>query len=229
MNVEQLEITNKELESFSYSVSHDLRAPLRAIHGNATIIKEDIKLDTEASQALEKILRNSQRMDQLIDDLLALSKVGKTEIRKSETNMEDLVRRSISELSESIKHRAAIKINTLPPVVADRALLEQVWTNLISNAIKYSGKKESPEIEIGSKHKDNLVVYYIKDNGVGFDMQYVHKLFDTFQRLHRAIDFEGTGIGLAIVKRIITLHNGRIWAEAKPDHGATFYFSLPVQ
>jgi PAS domain S-box-containing protein len=226
-NVEELEITNKELESFSYSVSHDLRAPLRAIHGNAAIIKEDVALEGEPALAIEKIQRNATRMDQLIDDLLAFSKIGKAEIRKSQTDMEDLVRKSITELCESTQHKAAIKINPLPPAVADRALLEQVWVNLISNAIKYSGKKESPEIEIGSKNLDDLIIYYIKDNGAGFDMHYANKLFDTFQRLHRASEFEGTGIGLAIVKRIITRHKGRIWAEAKPDKGATFYFTLP--
>jgi PAS domain S-box-containing protein len=226
-NLEQLKVSNQELESFSYSVSHDLRAPLRAIHGNVNIIEEDFKdLDYEMIQLLDKIKNNAEKMGRLIDDLLAFSKIGKAEILKSNTNMEDLVRRSVCDIKESIHHNAVIEIGSIPPANVDHSLLYQVWSNLISNAIKYSSKKENPKIQIGSQKKDNSVVYYIKDNGAGFDMSYAHKLFGTFQRLHGSTEFEGTGIGLAIVNRIITKHNGKVWADAKPQEGATFYFTV---
>jgi PAS domain S-box-containing protein len=228
-NVQQLESTNKELESFSYSVSHDLRSPLRIILGNIMIIKEDYPdlMNDEVRQLLGRITSNAERMNQLIDDLLTFSKVGKTEMTKSKTSMEDLVRKYVTELSEIGPVKADIQINALLPAFADRSLIAQVWQNLISNALKYSGKKENPRIEIGSFNNNNSIVYYVKDNGAGFDMTYADKLFGAFQRLHSESEFEGTGIGLAIVKRIISRHFGKVWAEAKRDEGATFYFSLP--
>jgi len=227
-NLVQLEIANKELESFSYSVSHDLRAPLRSIIGNVKVIEEDFpNLETELSRFLNKIGNSASRMSKLIDDLLAFSKINKVDVQKSKTDMEDLVRRSIAEIAELVHHKAKIKVGHVPPAMADHSLLYQVWTNLISNAVKYSSKKESPVIEVGSQNQDNSIVYFVKDNGAGFDMNYKHKLFGTFQRLHSGADFEGTGIGLAIVNRIITRHHGRVWAEAEPDKGATFYFTLP--
>ncbi|MFZ6012364.1 MAG: hybrid sensor histidine kinase/response regulator [Bacteroidota bacterium] len=227
-NIEQLEATNKELESFSYSVSHDLRAPLRAIHGNAKIIEEDMpEMDEAIRASLIKIQNNAQRMGMLIDDLLSFSRINKHEILRSETNMEDIVRKSIAEISDVVPHHADISVTALPPALADRSLISQVWFNLISNAIKYSSKKDCPRIEIGADIKKEDVTYFIRDNGAGFDMNYANKLFGAFQRLHHDTEFEGTGIGLAIVNRIITRHNGRVWAESKVGDGATFYFSIP--
>ncbi|MEP6594499.1 MAG: PAS domain S-box protein [Ginsengibacter sp.] len=228
-NVQQLEGTNKELESFSYSVSHDLRSPLRALSGYSRIIQEDYAgvLDDEGKRLLDNIQDNVEKMRTLIDDLLEFSKLGRKEIKRSKISMEEMVKSVLAEISKSNEHHAVLKINALLPADADNALLYQVWVNLISNAIKYSGKKENPEIEIGSSSAENEILYYIKDNGSGFDMKYAGNLFGVFQRLHKANEFQGTGIGLAIVHRIITKHGGRIWADAKPDQGATFYFTIP--
>lgn len=228
-NVAQLEITNKELESFSYSVSHDLRAPLRALSGYSKIMEEDYLpgMDSEARRLLRNIQANAHRMGILIDDLLAFSRLGRKEIKKSKVNMQRIVENVLAELSKSANHNATIKIEPLQITEADSSLLHQVWVNLISNAIKYSGKKKKPEIEIGSKNSDREITYYVRDNGSGFDMKYSDKLFGVFQRLHSAEEFEGTGVGLAIVHRIITKHGGKIWAESKINEGATFYFSLP--
>lgn len=228
-NVLQLEAANKELESFSYSVSHDLRAPLRALHGNASILEEDYmgKLDEGAMGILKKIHDNVNRMDRLINDLLSFSKIGKQAIRKSEINTTDQVRHIIQEISQSTPHQATIQVKELSDTFGDYAMLNQVWTNLVSNAIKYSSKKADPQIEIGCLPDEEDVVYYIRDNGAGFDMAYADKLFGTFQRLHDVTEFEGTGIGLAIVQRIILKHGGTIRAEAQPDLGATFYFTIP--
>lgn len=228
-NVIQLEAANKELESFSYSVSHDLRAPLRALHGNARILEEDYQdiLNDDAMAVLKKIHFNVDRMDGLINDLLAFSKIGKKGIRKAEVDTMEQVRNIISEISATIKHKAHIVIRELPNAHGDYSLLNQVWTNLISNAIKYSSKKEAPQIEIGSGPGHGENEYYIKDNGAGFDMAYAHRLFGTFQRLHDVSEFEGTGIGLAIVQRIVLKHGGTVRAEAEPEKGATFYFSIP--
>lgn len=229
-NVVQLESANKELESFSYSVSHDLRAPLRALHGNARILEEDYrdKLDDEAIKIIDKIHGNASRMDGLINDLLAFSKIGKKELRKSVVDMEELVRANFAEIIEASPNRPKIKTGKLPEAYGDYSLLNQVWANLISNAIKYSAKKENPYIEIGSQERDGEIEYFIRDNGAGFDMAYAEKLFGTFQRLHDVTEFEGTGIGLAIVQRIILKHGGTIRAHAVPEEGATFYFTLPA-
>lgn len=227
-NVEQLEVTNRELESFSYSVSHDLRAPLRVLDGNCSILLEDYgdKFDEEGRQRLGTIQQNVNKMNNLIDSLLKLSKLGRKKVEKSVIDVTKLVQGLIREVDNS--GSAEIKMTSLIPARADAALLSQVWVNLLSNAIKYSSKTENPQVEIGSNNHGNEIVYYVKDNGAGFNMQYADRLFGVFQRLHRESDFEGTGIGLAIVHRIIDQHGGRVWAEGKVNEGATFYFSLPV-
>jgi signal transduction histidine kinase len=233
----QLELKNDQLtkaysdmESFSYSVSHDLRAPLRSINGFAHILKDDHidAFNDKGEAALNAIFRNVSRMNDLIEGLLALSRYDRKVLERSEVNTNQLVRSIINEISRTTEHKAVIKVHELMPASADRTLLYQVWTNLISNAIKYSSKKLFPEIEIGCSQGDGEVIYYVKDNGSGFNMEYANKLFGTFQRLHGVSEFEGTGIGLAIVKRIISKHGGRVWAEGKVGEGAVFYFSLPV-
>jgi light-regulated signal transduction histidine kinase (bacteriophytochrome) len=229
-NIVQLELVNKELESFSYSISHDLQAPLRILDGHSAILLEDYGdtlLDDEAKKLLGSIRRNTQKMNDLIRDLLKFSKSGRQEVEKSEIDTAKLVSTIILELETSTPPKATIILNPLLPVFADYSLVTQVWINLISNAIKYSAKKENPKIEIGSIQRENEVVHYVKDNGVGFDTAYADKLFGVFQRLHKASDFEGNGVGLAIVQRIISKHGGRVWAESKPNEGASFYFSLP--
>ena len=228
----QLEATNKELESFTYSVSHDLRAPLRAIDGFALMLEEDCaaQLDGEGKRYLSVVRGNSKRMGVLIDDLLAFSRLGRQAVSASEVDMNALVREVVEEAlphGEAGSSRPEVRLGPLPPAHADRALLRQVWVNLISNAIKYSGKTLAPSIEISGKVNGAELVYSVRDNGVGFSMDYYDKLFSVFQRLHRADEFAGTGVGLAIVHRVVTRHGGRVWAEGKVDAGATFSFSLP--
>ncbi|MEI9955472.1 MAG: ATP-binding protein [Ferruginibacter sp.] len=227
-NVLQLELSNKELESFSYSVSHDLRAPLRALSAFSNILERDyiLKLDDEAKRMIGNIKASALKMGVLIDDLLEFSRLGRKEVQKSLTDMQLLVENVLLEVGNSTKHIANIKVNPLPSADVDPGLLTQVWINLISNAIKYSGKKENPEIEVGSMPSEAGTIFYVKDNGTGFDMKYAGKLFNVFQRLHSTEQFEGTGVGLAIVYRIITKHGGRIWADAKLNEGATFYFTI---
>ncbi len=229
-NVIQLELTNQELESFSFSVSHDLRAPLRALNGYSRIIEEEYEkqLSDEVKRLLERIQFNAYKMEVMINDLLEFSKLGKKEIRKSNVNMKELVLTVINEINTSTKHSAVINVDTLPNAVADHALLYHVWINLISNAIKYSSKKDNSQITVGFMTSEKENIYYVKDNGAGFDMNYSDKLFGVFQRLHSPKEFEGTGIGLAIVKRIIFKHGGNVWAEAAVNNGATFYFTLPI-
>ncbi len=226
----QLENVNKELESFSYSVSHDLRAPLRSIIGYSKILHEDYvgKLDMNGKRVLDTISQNAFRMNNLIEDLLKFSKLGKKEIRKSEINVEILVKGILREMKSSLSHKANIRLENLPSIYGDSDLLTHVWTNLVSNAIKYSALKENPIVDIGSQNVENEIIFYVKDNGAGFDMKYADKLFGVFQRLHNSEEFEGTGVGLSIVSRIITKHGGRVWAEGKVNEGATFYFSLPI-
>ena len=228
-NIIQLEGMNKELESFSYSISHDLRSPLRSLIGYSKILEEDYKhkMDDEADRILNIISQSAHRMNKLIDDLLEFSKLGRKEIQKTEVDSRLLVQGTLDDLSHSFPHKATIKLNGILPVFADYALLTQVWINLISNAIKYSAQKEDPQIEIGCRKEDGEIIYYVKDNGAGFDMNYANKLFGVFHRLHKVTEFEGTGVGLAIVQRIVTRHGGRVWAEGKVNEGATFYFSLP--
>lgn len=225
---EQLMAINNELEAFSYSVSHDLRAPLRAVNGYAQILDEDYgtKMDDEAKRLIEAIKYNSTKMGRLIDDLLAFSRLGRKEVQKSIVDMNQLTEGVLSDIDKVLVYNSEIKLGKLHSVYADYSLLHQVMFNLIANAIKYSSKKKKPKVEISSKEVDNEVIFSVKDNGAGFDMQFAHKLFGVFQRLHKASDFEGTGVGLAIVQRVINKHGGRVWVEAEIDKGATFYFTL---
>ena len=219
----------EEMESFSYSVSHDLRAPLRAINGYANILEEDYndRLDEEGKRLLKEVQQNARKMGVLIDDLLAFSRLGRKEIERSAIDMNRLAKQAIKETELASRHHASIKLWPLLPAKGDPALLQNVLNNLVSNAIKYSGKNEKTFIEIRSKRGNGELIYSVKDNGVGFDMQYEGKLFGVFQRLHSADEFPGTGVGLAMAKRIISKHKGRIWAQGKLNEGATFYFSLP--
>ncbi|MCF8278327.1 MAG: PAS domain S-box protein [Flavobacteriales bacterium] len=222
----QLQAINKELESFSYSVSHDLRAPLRAINGFSKILEQQnaAQLDEDGKRLLSIIKTNANTMGNLIDDLLEFSRTGRTDIHSSEVDMTALVR---AILAETDKGLAQIEVEPLPLAYCDATMMKHVWVNLISNAIKYSARKEQPLIRIWSTQEDKRSVYHIQDNGVGFDMQYASKLFGVFQRLHSPREFEGTGVGLAIVYRIIGKHAGQTWAHAELDKGATFHFSLP--
>jgi signal transduction histidine kinase len=226
---DQLLELNKEMEAFSYSISHDLRAPLRSILGYSKILEEDFyeKLDVEGRRVLNTIQNNAVGMNNLINHLLEFSKSGRKELQKAEMDSGIVIKNVLGEISSSTKHKTEIRMDILPKVYADSKLLSQVWMNLLSNAIKYSAKKETPVVEIGSYNEKDEVVFYVKDNGAGFDMKYVDKLFGVFQRLHKAEDFEGTGVGLALVQRIVAKHGGRVWAEGKVNEGATFYFSLP--
>ncbi|HET7831486.1 MAG TPA: PAS domain S-box protein [Gallionella sp.] len=228
----ELEAANKDLEGFAYSVSHDLRTPLRAIDGFSRILLEDYpdKLDDEGKRLLNVVRDNTSRMSHLIDDILQFSRTGRAEMTMAEIDMEALAHTVFEELQPVVDSpNLQLEIGHLPPALGDRAMLRQVFANLLSNAIKFSRAKETPRIEVGSATAENETVYFVKDNGVGFDMQYVGKLFGVFQRLHGINEFEGTGIGLAIVKRIITRHGGRVWAEGKLDEGATIYFALPLR
>jgi PAS domain S-box-containing protein len=226
----QLEAANKELEAFSYSVSHDLRAPLRAIDGFTRILFEDYEplFDDEGKRVCKIISREAQHMGQLIDDLLAFSRLGRKEMHPTKIDMKAMVSSVFDELmaTEAAEH-IDFHIHRLPLAMGDATLIRQVWVNLISNAIKFSSKKEQAVIDVGSKYSENEHVYYVHDNGAGFDLEYVDKLFGVFQRLHSEKEFPGTGVGLAIVKRVINRHDGRVWAEGEVDKGATFYFALP--
>lgn len=226
---QQLATANKELEAFSYTISHDLRAPLRAIHGYSSILAEDYQtiLDTEGSRLITQVQRNAKRMGALIDDLLSFSQLGRKEVKKTEIDMKKLVEGAIEIVKAADKHAVNIIYNGLHPVYGDFSLIGQVMVNLISNAVKYSSKNPSPLVEISSVKEKNEVIYSVKDNGVGFDMQYAHKLFGVFERLHSNEEFSGTGVGLAITERIIAKHKGRIWAVGELGEGATFYFALP--
>ena len=227
----QLESANKELGSFSYSVSHDLRAPIRAINGYTRILMEDYgdKFDYDGTKVLHSIIKNSKKMGELIDDLLSFSRLGRKQVTFSEINMNVLVKLVKEEfLFDDGENIPEFKVHLLPPAKGDQSLIKQVWINLISNAIKYSKNKPKTTIEIGAYKKDSFVVYYVKDEGVGFDMQYYDKLFGVFQRLHSQEEFEGTGIGLAIVQKIVNRHNGTVWAESTINEKTCFYFSLPA-
>ncbi|WP_339703356.1 response regulator [Algoriphagus aquimarinus] len=227
---DQLQAVNKELEAFTYSVSHDLRAPLRAVNGYAQMLNDDYnpKLDAEAKRFIDNIKYNATKMGMLIDDLLAFSRLGRKEIQKSNIDMNELTKEVLVDINKSIAHSAEIKIGNLHSAKVDYSLMRQVMFNLISNAVKYSSKKEHPLVEIFSKEKNGEIIFSVKDNGVGFDMHYADKLFGVFQRLHSQKDFEGTGVGLAIVQRIISKHDGKVWAEADLNNGASFYISLPI-
>ena len=226
----EVEAANKELESLSYSVSHDLRAPLRHIQGYAEMLGEDAEstLSPEARRYLDVIAGAGREMGELIDDLLSFLRMSRAEMRETQVDLGALVQNGIGDLEVSTRGRNIVwKVSPLPAATGDRAMLKQVFANLLGNAVKYTRPKAPAAIEIGcAGEEDGRVVLFVRDNGVGFDMQYANKLFGVFQRLHRADEYEGTGIGLANVRRIIARHGGRVWAEAAPDQGATFYFTL---
>lgn len=227
---EQIKALNKELEAFTFSVAHDLRAPLRIIDGYSGVLREDYSaaLDVEGNRLLNIISTNTQQMGQLIDDLLNLSRVGRASLHCTKIDMLNLVEKCVEQqLLFDTEKKVTININNLEPAYCDGFLMKSVFNNLISNAIKYSCKKEVPIIDIGSYLHEDEIIYFVKDNGVGFDMKHADKLFGVFQRLHIVNEFEGTGVGLAIVQRIVSKHGGRVWANAVKDEGATFYFSLP--
>jgi PAS domain S-box-containing protein len=228
----QLEAANKEREAFAYSVSHDLRAPLRAIDGFSKFVLEDYadRLDDEGKRLLKIIRTNTQKMDQLITDILGLSRVSRTEMRWTRIDMTTLVNSVYQELAPpEIQEKFVFSVSALPDAFGDPVLILQVWDNLIANAMKYTMPKKERRIEIGGRVENGMNIYYIRDTGVGFNPDYTHKLFSLFQRLHSEKDFEGTGVGLAIVQRVIFRHGGKVWAEGKVNEGATFWFSIPTK
>ncbi len=229
MRTAQLEAANKELESFAYSVSHDLRAPLRAIDGFCQILMTEHApgLDGEPRRYLQRVSENTRKMGLLIDELLHFSRLGRQPMTRQPVAMAGLVRQCLEELQGEREGREVeVILGELPPCRADAALLKQVWLNLLANALKFTRSRAQARIEAGSFARDGEMVYFVRDNGVGFDMAYADKLFGVFQRLHRQEDYEGTGVGLALVERIIHRHGGRVWAEARPDQGAAFFFTL---
>jgi light-regulated signal transduction histidine kinase (bacteriophytochrome) len=226
----ELESLNAELESFSYSVSHDLRAPVRAVLGFVRAIEEECasEIGVEGKRLLAIVQHEASRMGDLIDDLLAFSKLGRQPMQSSTVNMNALVREAVDEQVAAFgSESASVTIDDLPGAQGDRVLLRQVWVNLISNAFKYAGKKTVPEVHVWATRESATTTYHVRDNGVGFDMRYAQKLFGVFQRLHRADEFPGTGVGLAIVMRVIKRHGGSVRADAKMGEGATFSFELP--
>ena len=228
---QQLEITNKELEAFSYSVSHDLRAPLRAIDSFSKILGDDYSdhLDDEGRRVISVIRKSAKHMGVLIDDLLTLSRIGRSEVNKKDVDMKDMVNDVFRELKTEFPSREIeFTVDDIPNAPVDPSLFRHVWTNLLSNAVKFTKEKVPSKIQIGSDQQDDLLVYYVKDNGAGFNMEYANKLFQVFTRLHSVQEYEGTGIGLVIVQRIVARHGGRVWAEAKVGEGATFFVGLPV-
>ena len=226
----KLKFANRELESFSYSVSHDLKAPIRAIQGFSRMLlgEHAARLDEEGHRLLDVIVNNTQIMSKLIDDLLELSQVGRHQLRRSQVDLGGLARQIFKRLREQEPQREIqLTVQDLPPVWGDPALINQIMMNLLGNAIKYTRTKENAAIEIGCHNEGSEDIFYVKDNGVGFEARYAYKLFGVFQRLHGGEEYEGTGVGLAIVKHIVQRHGGRVWAEGKPDEGAIFYFTLP--
>ena len=226
----QLENANQELESFSYSGSHDLRAPLRVIDGFSLALLEDYgtSLPREGQDLLARVRQQAQRMAQLIEDLLEFSRLGRKPLDVTSVDLAALVQAVVQELQQANADRTvAVTVAPLPPAMGDRALLRQVLTNLIGNAFKFTRQRPDAQVEIGFRDDNGERVYYVRDNGAGFDMQYASKLFGVFQRLHPAADFEGTGVGLALVQRIIHRHGGRVWGEGQVNEGATFQFTLP--
>ncbi|MFN3299464.1 MAG: PAS domain S-box protein [Sediminibacterium sp.] len=224
----RLKEVNIELEAFTYSVSHDLRAPLRAVNSYAQILTEDYgqALDADGKVILDNIRYNTKKMGALIDELLSFSRLGRKEIDRTLIDMNDLMQSVLANIKRTIENKATIRLSHMPAVKADHILLQQVLFNLLSNAIKYSSKKEYPLIEIFTELQNNKTVFAIKDNGAGFDMRFADKLFGVFQRLHSEKEFEGNGVGLAIVQRIISKHGGRVWGEGIVNEGAIFYFTL---
>jgi light-regulated signal transduction histidine kinase (bacteriophytochrome) len=225
----QLAAANKELEAFSYSVSHDLRAPLRHIDGFARILREDHAggLSKDGRFYIDRILQAVTHMGRLVDDLLNLSRIGRKEMVRQKAKLDDLVREVLADLRPEIAGRnIEWRIGPLPEVECDRGLLKLVFSNLLSNAAKFTRTRQPAVIEIGTREAGGAPAFFVRDNGVGFDPRYADKLFGVFQRLHRQEDFEGTGVGLATVQRIIDRHGGKTWAESEPDRGTTFFFTL---
>lgn len=227
---DEIEAANKDLESFTYSVSHDLRAPLRHIETYSRILEEDYgeELSDEGKEVLDVIVMSVHKMRNLIDDLLQFSRLGRQGLNISEVDMTVLVKEAFAELRPD-EHKIRLHIHPLPTVHVDLRMMHQIWINLLSNAIKYSSHQSLSVIEVGCTEENGQYRFYIKDNGIGFKMQYVDKLFGVFTRLHGSEEFEGTGVGLAIVQRVIQRHGGRIWAEGKVNEGATFYFTVPAR
>lgn len=225
----ELEAANRELEAFSYSVSHDLRAPLRAVDGFSRAVQEDFGplLPEEGQRQLRVICESAQRMGALIDSLLTFSRLSRQPLKTRSVDTNKLVQAALGELATQQEGRALeLRLSPLPECRGDPVLLKQVWINLLSNALKYTRHRQPAVIAVGSEKRDGETVFFVRDNGTGFDMSHAGKLFGVFQRLHRIEDYEGTGVGLAMVQRIIQRHAGRVWAEAEPDQGATFSFTL---
>jgi len=225
----QLEAANRELEAFSYSVSHDLRAPLRSMDGFALAVIEDYGRDLppEGLHFLNRIRQGARRLGTLVDDLLALSRLGRQSLVRADVDMERLVRDCLAEMNvASTAPGTHIEVHPMAHADADAALVRQVWINLLGNAVKFSRGSPGPRVEVGSRQQGPQPVWFVRDNGVGFDMRYAGKLFGVFQRLHLQHEFEGTGVGLAIVERIVQRHGGTAWADSRPGEGATFYFTL---
>lgn len=226
----KLEAANKDLEAFSYSVSHDLRAPLRAIHGYMNILKEEYadKFDDEGKRYVNRVISNVRDMGQLVDDLLTFFRMGRQDVIRTKVSMKSMVETIWSDCVELEKERMfELRLGDLPEARADSTLIKQVWSNLIANAVKFTRNKEKAIVEIGFEENKDEVIYTIKDNGAGFDMRYYDKLFGIFQRMHSHVEFEGTGIGLSIVERVVNMHGGRVWAKAEVNKGAEFLFSIP--
>ena len=227
----ELEAANKELEAFSYSVSHDLRAPLRAIIGFSSLVIEDyaMQLPAKGQEYLGDVIASAKGMDQLIDDLLRFARVGQQSLAKRTVDVAALVQEVLNELrGEHAGRDVESLVGELPMATADRALLKQVFANLLSNAFKFTRKRDRAVVEVGCRDEEGRKVYFVRDNGAGFDMRYAGHLFGVFQRMHTREEFEGTGVGLSLAHRIIQRHGGRMWAEAEVNKGATFHFSLPA-
>jgi light-regulated signal transduction histidine kinase (bacteriophytochrome) len=229
MRTAELTAANQELEAFTYSVAHDLRAPLRHIDAFSRILQEDFagQFPAEAAQLIETIRRGSENMSRLVNDLLNLAHVGRQEMKKEPTSLNLLIEEVVAEMKgETAERHVEWQVADLPLIQGDPGLLKQVFANLLSNSVKYTRPREKAVIEIGLRVMNDEPVIYVRDNGVGFNMKYANKLFGVFQRLHRAEEFEGTGVGLAIVERVVKRHGGHVWAESELDKGATFYFTL---
>ncbi|HZD42772.1 MAG TPA: ATP-binding protein, partial [Methanomicrobiales archaeon] len=224
----ELKDANREMEAFTYSVSHDLRSPLRAIDGYSALLLQQVgdQLGEEEKHYLELLRHNVQQMGSLIDGLLILSRMSRAELKREWISPEPLVKEIVAEFLPVLKGRGEIQVGTLPPCYADAVMLRQVYYNLIANAVKFTRHVEHPRIEIGSRTDEGTTVYFVRDNGIGFDMQFAGKLFQPFHRLHKATEFEGTGVGLTVVSRIVQRHDGRIWPESRPGQGATFSFTI---
>jgi signal transduction histidine kinase len=225
----ELEAANKELEAFSYSISHDLRVPLRAIDGYSQMLLEDAasSLSPKDLSTLHKICASASKMGELIDSLLSLSRLGRQPISRLPLQLSPLVTQVLEELATQHQGRHVdVRVGDLPDCIGDRALIKQIFVNLLSNAFKFTRATPKPVVEVGAMQQDGAHVYFVRDNGAGFNMQYAQKLFGAFQRFHQASEFEGTGVGLSIVLRIINRHGGRIWAQSQVNKGATFFFTL---